>query len=197
MPPQRPGQWAGVSSTPPLWARKGALTLRLPLGPGKCLACGAQLSLGQGLDPAQRGGTCSLKLEESRREGSSWRSRASLGLEASWIQASAGAALALSTDLSREEDRASFGLDLGLEGFTGWSADSPVLATGSARLGLPLGRGATLELKVSLPEGGRALGLAEGGASGGASDSGGAPVLRLFYRSQLSEETQASSAMSR
>jgi hypothetical protein len=185
----------------PLWARKGALALCLPLGPGERLACGAELSLGQGLDPAQRGGTCSLKLEEARREGSSWRSRASLGLEASWIQASAGAALTLSTDLSREEDRASLGIDLALEGFTGWSADSPVLATGSARLGLPLGRGASLELKASLPEGGRALGLAAsgagGGAGGGASDVGEAPVLRLFYRSMLSMGTPASSAMSR
>jgi hypothetical protein len=158
----------------PLWGKRGSLALLLPTGG----VAGGFFQTRVDVDaPSEgpRGGSWSLQLvRKSREHGAS--SQASLGGSLRWESALSGVDLSLQTELAGQGGLPVLSLDLSLEVFGGGKPESPVAATGGLRIALPFGRGASLELNVSLPENGVPLGPSR--ASGPAFS----PVLGLRYR---------------
>jgi hypothetical protein len=182
----------------PLWEGKGALDLVLPLGAESTMKSEIELEMPLASSSAalvpriggSKGGGCSLCFaHEAELEGA--KSSASLVLDASWDEAFAGTGLKLSTELAGLRGLPALGLDLGLEGLARASLESPVLATGDARLRLPFGRGAFLELEASLPDAGLVLAPSVTGSPRPE------PLFRLRYRAWLSESSARSRPRSR
>jgi len=174
----------------PRWGRKGALRLILPVGRVGILDTGLDAER----KPEGAGaGTWSFalvkKAEEkgSSRTGTSFTSSetsftSSLRLCSSlrWDSAFGGLGLEIETELAGDEGLPALGFDLSLDLFDGGSRESPALATGGASLEFPFGHGASLELKLSLPERGIVL------APSTVLSPGERPVLRVRYRASLS-----------
>ena len=97
-----------------------------------------------------------------------------------WDSAFGGLGLEIETELAGDEGLPALGFDLSLDLFDGGSRESPALATGGASLEFPFGHGASLELKLSLPERGIVL------APSTVLSPGERPVLRVRYRASLS-----------
>jgi hypothetical protein len=161
----------------PLWGRKGALKLILPVGAeGRLFDTGFEA---ESPTEGMSGGSWSMGLARRAREGgcssSMW-----IGAALRWESAMNGVKFSLKTELEGEGGLPHLGLDLDIDTFDGGSAASPFLATGGASLELPCGRGAALELLASLPEEGTALspGKGEGKLP--------TPDLRLRYRASIS-----------
>ena len=161
----------------PLWGRRGSLTLVLPTGGGAGSFFQTQVDV-DGPSEGPKGGSWSMQLVRKDKEyGAS--SRASLGGTLRWEAGLSGVNLSMETELSGIGGLPTLGLDLSLDFFSGGKPESSVTATGGLRIALPFGRGASLELDVSLPENGVPLGPSR--ASGPAFS----PVLGLRYRASV------------
>ena len=161
----------------PLWGRRGSLALVLPTGGRAGSYFQTQVDAESPVE-GPKGGSWSTQLVRKDKEyGAS--SRASLGGTLRWEAGLSGVNLSMETELSGIGGLPTLGLDLSLELFGGGKPESPVTATGGLRIALPFGRGASLELDVSLPENGVPLGPSR------ASGLAFSPVLRLRYRASV------------
>jgi hypothetical protein len=175
----------------PLWGRKAALRLLLPVG-----VAGLVDSRVEARSPCagSRSGSWSLSLQRRSREGRGPLAYSSLvraDCALSWESGFSGLACGLETELSGEGACPLLGLELGLGLFEGGDRSSPALATGALRLRLPLGRDASLEVAASLPAKGLALVPAPEGSRRSS------PQFSLRYRASVVEPPPSSSPRSR
>ena len=139
----------------PLWGKRGSLALVLPTGGGAGSFFQSRVEV-DGPSEGPKGGSWSMQLVGKDKEyGAS--SQASISGSLHWETALSGLNLSLETELFGQGGFPVLGLDLTLEFFGGGKPESPVAATGGLLIVLPFGRGASLELDVSLPEKGLVL----------------------------------------
>jgi hypothetical protein len=163
----------------PLWGRKGGLALILPTGGG----AGSYVETRFEADRPSEGTSCgswsmALVRKTDERPASS---SATLGGSLRWDSVLEGVNLCLKTELAGKDGLPVLGLDLSLDLFDRGKLESPVVATGGARVEFPFGRGASLALYASLPDEGRILApLLE--------EARNLPlVFRIRYRASISE----------
>ena len=155
----------------PLWGRKGALRLMLPLGPGSSFDTQAGVERSPEGEATGAWSLAFVSKAEDEKSSSSLR----LGASLRWAQALSGLDLELETALGGGPGLPLLGLGLSLGLLEGGKPDSPVMAAGCASLEVPFGRGSSLELKLALPEKGLVLAPSIAGPAD-------ALAFRLHYR---------------